>query len=48
MFYYQGLSQQRIANNLNTPLGTVKSQIRLSVQHLNNYLKKASRKESED
>ena len=48
LFYYQGLSQQRIANNLNTPLGTVKSQIRLSVQHLNNYLKKASRKESED
>ena len=47
LFYYRGLSQREIANKLKIPLGTVKSRMRLSIQHLKNYLKKALRRESE-
>lgn len=48
LFYYKGLSQQEIASNLNIPLGTVKSRMRLSIQHLNNYFKKTLRREDEE
>ncbi|PTI66197.1 sigma-70 family RNA polymerase sigma factor, partial [Staphylococcus succinus] len=48
LFYYKGLSQQEIANKLDIPLGTVKSRLRLSIQHLNSYFKKVLRKESEE
>ena len=48
LFYYKGLSQQEIASKLNIPLGTVKSRMRLSIQHLNNYFKKALRREDEE
>jgi len=46
--YYKGLSQQEIADKLKMPLGTVKSRLRLSIQHLNNYIKKFLRRESEE
>ncbi|MCE5008511.1 RNA polymerase sigma factor [Staphylococcus equorum] len=48
LFYYKGLSQQEIASKLNIPLGTVKSRMRVSIQHLNNYFKKALRREDEE
>lgn len=48
LFYYKGLSQQEIADKLKMPLGTVKSRLRLSIQHLNNYIKKFLRRESEE
>ncbi|MDG0822498.1 MAG: sigma-70 family RNA polymerase sigma factor [Staphylococcus equorum] len=45
LFYYKGLSQQEIADKLQTPLGTVKSRMRLSIKHLNDYSKKHLRRE---
>ncbi|WP_245339197.1 sigma factor-like helix-turn-helix DNA-binding protein [Staphylococcus sp. GDY8P120P] len=48
LFYYKGLSQQEIADKLKMPLGTVKSRLRLSIKHLNNYIKKFLRRESEE
>ncbi|WP_369682430.1 RNA polymerase sigma factor [Alkalihalobacillus sp. LMS6] len=34
LFYYQGLSQQKIADSCDLPLGTVKGRIRLALKHL--------------
>ncbi|WP_407270779.1 RNA polymerase sigma factor [Radiobacillus sp. PE A8.2] len=34
MFYFKGLSQQKIADNCQIPLGTVKGRVRLALQHL--------------
>lgn len=35
LFYFQGYSQQKISDNCNLPLGTVKGRIRLALKHLN-------------
>jgi len=40
LFYFQGLSQESISTKLNIPLGTVKSRIRLALQHLRKNLEK--------
>ncbi|WP_257349507.1 RNA polymerase sigma factor [Pseudalkalibacillus decolorationis] len=34
LFYFKGLSQQKIADTLKIPLGTVKGRIRLALKHL--------------
>lgn len=34
LFYFKGLSQQKIADSCKIPLGTVKGRIRLALQHL--------------
>ena len=34
LMYYQGKSGQEVANELNIPLGTVKSRVRLALQKL--------------
>lgn len=34
LFYYKGLSQAKIADNCNIPLGTVKGRIRLALKHM--------------
>ncbi|WP_027964999.1 RNA polymerase sigma factor [Halalkalibacillus halophilus] len=34
LFYFNGLSQQKIADRLDIPLGTVKGRIRLALKHL--------------
>lgn len=38
LFYFHGLSQESISNRLDIPLGTVKSRIRLSLNHLKKHL----------
>jgi len=38
LFYYHGLSQETISRKLDIPLGTVKSRIRLALQHLRRHL----------
>jgi len=38
LFYFHGLSQESISTKLNIPLGTVKSRIRLALQHLRKHL----------
>lgn len=48
LFYYKGLSQKEIAIHLKIPLGTVKSRLRLAIQHLNSYMKNDSRRGSEE
>jgi RNA polymerase sigma-70 factor (ECF subfamily) len=34
LFYFEGLSQQKIADTFQIPLGTVKGRIRLALKHL--------------
>lgn len=36
LFYFKGLSQQKIADKFQIPLGTVKGRIRLALKHLQN------------
>ncbi|MGB5945866.1 RNA polymerase sigma factor [Paenisporosarcina sp.] len=38
LFYFNGLSQESISSKLDIPLGTVKSRIRLALQHLRKHL----------
>ena len=38
LFYFNGLSQESISSKLDIPLGTVKSRIRLALQHLRIHL----------
>lgn len=38
LFYFQGLSQSKIAESCGIPLGTVKGRIRLALRHLKNSL----------
>lgn len=38
LFYFHGLSQESISTKLDIPLGTVKSRIRLSLNHLKKHL----------
>lgn len=38
LFYFHGLSQESISSKLDIPLGTVKSRIRLALQHLRKHL----------
>ncbi|SFC01429.1 RNA polymerase sigma-70 factor, ECF subfamily [Bacillus sp. OV322] len=38
LFYFKGLSQQKIADSCNLPLGTVKGRIRLALAHLKKHL----------
>ncbi|MGE6489448.1 RNA polymerase sigma factor [Paenisporosarcina sp. NPDC076898] len=38
LFYFHGLSQESISTKLDIPLGTVKSRIRLALQHLRKHL----------
>jgi len=40
LFYFHGLSQESISTRLDIPLGTVKSRIRLALQHLRKHLEK--------
>jgi len=40
LFYFHGLSQESISTKLDIPLGTVKSRIRLSLNHLKKHLEK--------
>lgn len=40
LFYFHGLSQESISTKLDIPLGTVKSRIRLALQHLRKHLEK--------
>jgi RNA polymerase sigma factor (sigma-70 family) len=40
LFYFQGLSQQNIADSCQIPLGTVKGRIRLALQHIRKALQK--------
>lgn len=43
LFYFKGLSQQKIAEECNIPLGTVKGRIRLALKHLREKYKVAER-----
>ncbi|TXC89769.1 sigma-70 family RNA polymerase sigma factor [Metabacillus litoralis] len=38
LFYFKGLSQQKIANQCELPLGTVKGRIRIALKHLRKML----------
>jgi RNA polymerase sigma-70 factor (ECF subfamily) len=38
LFYFHGLSQESISVKLDIPLGTVKSRVRLALQHLRKHL----------
>lgn len=39
LFYFKGFNHKEISNTLEIPLGTVKSRLRLSIQHLKHKLK---------
>lgn len=43
LFYFKGLSQQKIADQCEIPLGTVKGRIRIALKHLKNMLGKEGR-----
>ena len=38
LFYFKGLSQQKIADTCKLPLGTVKGRIRLALKHLKGHI----------
>ncbi|WP_058309175.1 RNA polymerase sigma factor [Gracilibacillus massiliensis] len=38
LFYFKALSQQKIAEQLNIPLGTVKGRVRLALQHMKKHI----------
>lgn len=39
LFYFRALTQSQISNELNLPLGTVKSRLRLALKHLKKHIK---------
>ncbi|PSC77632.1 hypothetical protein C6576_11750 [Mammaliicoccus sciuri] len=39
LFYFKGFNHKEISKTLEIPLGTVKSRLRLSIQHLKHKLK---------
>lgn len=43
LFYFKGLTQQRISEECNLPLGTVKGRIRLALKHLKSQLDQEGR-----